>query len=163
MNAIAMRGNYRYRYKKNRSVFILLSGSVLVTLLSPLPAPAHPPRSLINEIAVWIKLVQIGNPDLIADRICPGVSLIVRTQGNPSIPREFSLTREELRKRLRSGQAKVLGLSKHLLLPRIEDIRSFGRDRYSVTDLRCPEVTWIFGVQNGRWCLLEIVRRFLEC
>jgi hypothetical protein len=162
MNAIARRGNYRYRYKKSRLVFILLSGSVLSALLS-VPAPAHPPRALINEITVWLKLVQIGNPDLIADRICPGVSLIIHTQGNPSIPREFSLTREELRKRLRSGQANVLGLSKQLLLPRIEDIRGLGRGRYSVTDLRCPEVTWIFGVQDGRWCLLEIVRRFLEC
>jgi hypothetical protein len=161
MIEIALKGNDLCRYRMNCTLFVLLCCSLLIAILSP--AAAHPPRSLIKEIQVWLKLVQIGNVDLIADRICPGEVLIIRTRGNPSIPREFSLTRGELRKRLRAGQANVLGLSKQLLLPRIEDVRMLGKERYSVTNLRCPEVTWIFGVQDGRWCLLEIVRSFLEC
>jgi hypothetical protein len=161
MIAIALKGNDLCRYRMNGTLSVLLCCSLLIAILSP--AAAHPPRSLINEIQVWLKLVQIGNADLIADRICLGDVLIIRTRGNPSMPREFTLTREELRKRLRSGQANMLGLSRQLLLPRIADIRGLGKERYSVTDLRCPEVTWIFGVRDGRWCLLEIVRSFLEC
>lgn len=161
MNAIALKGGNLCRYRMNGTLSVLLSISVLSAVLSP--AAAHPPRSLIKEIQVWQKLVQIGNADLIADRIHPGEVLIIRTRGNPSVPREFTLTREELRKRLRAGKADVLGLSRHLLLPRIENIRWLGKERYSVTDLRCPEVTWIFGLRNGRWCLLEVLRSFLEC
>ena len=160
MNAIALKGNSLCRYRMHCTLSVLCC-SLLIAILSP--AAAHPPRSLIAEIQIWQKLVQIGNADRIADRICPGEVLIIRTRGNPTVPREFTLTRDELRKRLRAGKADMLGLSRHLLLPRIENIRWLGKKRYSVTDLRCPEVTWIFGLREGRWCLLEILRNFLEC
>jgi hypothetical protein len=153
---------YRYRIFFASSLCFFLGTALPVNVISAQPVWAQTPKALVQELNRWIEAVNTGSADRIAALLGNDEIIRVRFRGHPTL-QSIQVNRNELRKRLERGEANTLGLSKLLLLPRLEDMQQLGEGRYSFTDQRCPEVTWIFALKRGKWRLIEIVRRFLEC
>jgi len=151
---------YNISYSLNRGA--LLGITLIVLIMSVPPLFAQQPKALTRELNRWIAAVEDGNAESIAALLGDNGIILIRFHGHPVL-KSVQLNREDLVARLERGEANILGLSKRLLLPRLADMRQLGGGRYSFTDSRCPEVTWIFVLTRGRWRLIEIIRRFLEC
>ncbi len=118
---------------------------------------------MLAELAAWQKVVETADPALISAAMKPATTLTIHRIGYPDTDTTLTLSTAQLQARLIAGEGDALGLHRLLLEPRVEDLTALPDGRYSATDSRCPEVTWIFAEQDGQWRLVEIERRFYDC
>lgn len=121
-------------------------------------APAH--RTARAALEAWRSAARTGDAQAVAALVPEGATVLVHPVGGPGGDR--TLDGPGLRAALEKGEWNALGLDRHLLLPRAQDLREDGA-RIRAADARCPEVTWIFAKSDGAWRLVEIVRTYLAC
>ena len=144
------------------SAFARIASITLVMLGPAAPAMAGPPEQVVRELALWRQAVESEDPARIAGRMVKGQQIVFKQIGRKD-PVNLSLDRAGLRKRLEAGQADALGLARLLLLPRAKDLKEDPEGRWVATDMRCPEVRWIFAKHGARWRLSEVQRHLLGC
>lgn len=141
----------------------LLLGLVAATALTR-AAAAAPPKGAAAALLAWREAVQGGRAEAIAALVPEGAEVLFRIPAHPKLPAELRLSRAGLLARLQGSDARALGLHKDLLLPSVKDLRKGTSGRYRASHPHCPEVTWLFAATpTGRWLLVEVQRKFLEC
>ncbi len=135
---------------------------------APVEAPSPPAlpaatgsSTAKEELGAWVEAVRSGEIEAILARV--GEPIVFRAKMVPGRPAEETLDREGLRAAMADNEGKLLGLNKHHMLPRPEDLKSESAERVVAVDPHCPAVTWTFARRADRWFLAEVAFTLLDC